>query len=367
MGLAEEKTLPDNARILIIRFSSLGDLVKCTALPRLIKNRYPRAHVTLLTAREFVALVEGNPQVDRAIGFDRRGGAKAFFKLVGKLRQERFDLIVDVHKSLRSRALGLFLKAPHTRYNKRTWQRLLLIHFRINTYNPPRGKEEDFLAGLLPYGIRDDGRGTELNIQPLASDPTLLEKLKPGLATLAGWKKAGRPIIGIAPVAAWPLKRWPMASFQTLVQQYLELTNGGVVLFGGPDDREVESLLKDAGDRGVSMVGKTTHLESAYVGSLCDLVVSNDTGMAHLSEAVGVDVLMLFGPTSRELGYYPVRQGSEALEIDLSCRPCTRTGKGRCTNSTWQACMAGITPAMVVERLTARLAAMGYSSGGRSS
>ncbi len=353
---AGTRALPAEARVLIIRFSSLGDLVKCTALPRLIKAACPRARITMVTSLEYLELIEDNPHLETAIGFDRRAGAGELFRLVGRLRAARFDLVVDVHRSLRSRIITALLGAPRTAYGKRTLQRYLLINFRWNTYRwntnrAPRGKEEDFLAGLLPYGVTGDGRGTELHPKRAGARPELRRRLKLELARIARWRKAGRPILGIAPIAAWELKRWPLDSFRALMREFARRTGGGIVVFGGPGDLDAEALLEGHGEHGVSLVGRTSHLESAYFASLTDLVVSNDTGMTHLSEAAGTNVIALYGPTSRELGYYPVRRGSVALEAPLDCRPCTRTGKGSCSHPLRKACMLAITPEQVLAQV----------------
>ena len=161
--------LPAAPRILIIRFSSLGDVVKCTALPRLIRAAYPEARITMLTASDYVELIADNPHLFEAIGFNRREGMDGFRRLVKQLRREPYDLIADVHHSLRSRLLGLFLRGRRTRYGKRSLQRLLLLSFRINIYGEPKGKETDFLAGLRPYGVRDDWKSKVLEEMPALS------------------------------------------------------------------------------------------------------------------------------------------------------------------------------------------------------
>ena len=91
------------------------------------------------------------------------------------------------------------------------------------------------------------------------------------------------------------------------------------------------------------------------MASLTDLVVANDTGMTHLTEAAGRDVVTIYGPTSRELGYYPTRPGSIAVERDLPCRPCTRMGEGRCTHPLERACLTGITPSQVLQIVLKKL------------
>jgi len=348
--------LPPTARIVLLRFGSLGDVVKCTALPRLIKAVYPRSHLTFVTADTYRELIADNPHIDEAVGLARTSGLGGLKDLATRLRRNGVDLAVDVHRSLRSRGLCALLGAPVASYSKRTAQRWLLIRFGIDTYGPPRGKEEDFLAPLAAYGIRDDGQGTRLYLDRIAADPDLLARMGDALATLRGWRSAGRPILGVAPVAAWALKCWPMEHFRTLVDAYLSRTSGGVVVFGGPGDSAAHGLSLGRTDRVLSLVGRTSHLESAYFASLTDLVGANDTGMTHLTEAAGRDVVTLYGPTSRELGYYPTRPGSAAVERDLPCRPCTRMGEGHCTHPLPLACLAGIVPEHVLSLVLGKLA-----------
>ncbi len=350
--------LPAGARILIIRFSSLGDVVKATALPRLIKASYPDSHVTMITAEHHLPLIAGNPHLERAIGFQRREGLQGLWRVGRQLRRERWDLIADVHKSLRSRLLSSWIGAPRASYTKRTGQRFLLVRFGINTYRPPRRKEEDFLAALAHYGIRDDGLGTEISLEPLRRDATFAARFAEPLARIRAWRDKGLPVLGVAPVAAWDLKRWPSARFAELMATFVRETGGGVAIFGGKGDRQAEDLAKPLAGHAISLVGRTSLLESAHFATLTDLVVCNDTGMGHLAEAVGVDVIVLFGPTTRELGYFPVRTGSRVIETNLHCRPCTRMGEGRCTHPLRKACLRLIQPdtvlAAVLEKLSSR-------------
>jgi heptosyltransferase-2 len=356
--------LPADAHFVLIRFSSLGDVVKGTALPRLIKRRYPQAHVTWVTSEAYLELIRDNPHVDRAIGFERRHGLAGLRALGQELNAGRVDLVVDIHRSLRSRLLARGLRAPRVTYSKRTWQRLLLIHWGINTYREPRRKEDDFLATLAPYGVTDDGAGTELFTARLAADPLVQERLAPLLTQIAAWRQAGRPVVGMAPMAAWDLKRWPLASFHTLLRALRERAGAATVVFGGPGDTDAEALAGVGGDGAISAVGRTSHLESAYLASLLDLVIANDTGMSHLAEAVGTDALVLFGPTTREWGYFPSRATSVVVERELYCRPCTRMGEGRCTHPVERACLTGISPETVASAVLQHPALRRRGGGG---
>jgi ADP-heptose:LPS heptosyltransferase len=352
---AAAEALPAEARILVVRFSSLGDVVKCTALPRLIKRAYPRAHLTFVTAADYLELIRDNPHIDRPLGFPRREGLGGLLRLSHELKRGGVDLVVDVHRSLRSRMLTALLPAPRVPYSKRTLQRWLLIQFRVNTYRRAVGKEEDFLAGLRRYGVDPDGRGTEVFLARTLADEAMRRRLAPEWERYNAWRAGGLPVLGVAPVAAWELKRWPTESFRALMAGFIRATGGGVLVFGGPKDSDAQRLAGDFGGQAVSLVGKTSHLESACFASLADLVVSNDTAMTHLTEAAGRDVLTIYGPTSRELGYYPTRPGSIVVERDLPCRPCTRMGEGRCTHPLQRACLVGITPDQVLARVLAKL------------
>ena len=370
---------------MLIRFSSLGDVVKCTALPRLIRARWPGARITFLTSDTHLDLMRDNPHLERAIGFQRRTGLRGLLRLTRELRGERFDLVADLHRSLRSRLLTALLGGLRTRYGKRTWQRWLLIHWRWNTYGPAsgyatenvtenvtenaaenatgtaaRGKEADFLAALRPWGVVDDGRGTELHLESLDGGGELARRFARNFtaeqARIAAWKARGLPVLGVAPVAAWELKRWPLAHYRVLLERYAAQTGGGVVIFGGPGDHEAAALAEVLGGGAISLVGRTSRMESAWFAAQCGLMLSNDTGMSHIAEAVGADAVVLFGATTRELGYFPVRPGSRVVERALSCRPCTRTGAGRCVHPWPKACLEAITPeevlAVLLERLT---------------
>lgn len=359
-----KQALPEDARILLVRFSSLGDVVKCTALPRLIKNRYPRAQVTFLTSEAHVDLVRHNPHLHQAIGFQRKQGLPGLFRLARQLAREDFHLVADVHNSLRSRLLRGLIRAPRTVYHKRTLQRFLLIQFGINTYHydadgRTAGKEDDFLAGLRPYGITDDGQGTEMHLGPQFEAAHLSQKLPDALRRLKAWRGDNLPILGAAPVAAWDLKRWPLDHWRSFLAAYLKQVGGGLILFGGPRDSDViqlgAQLERQAPQQVISLAGRTTLLESAWFASHTSLMLANDTGMMHISEAMGVDVLAFFGPTSRELGYFPVRAESGVLERPLPCRPCTRNGKGKCSHPWPKACLAAIEPGMVLSAVKQKL------------
>lgn len=340
-----------DAHIVILRFTSLGDVVKATILPRVIRARYPGARITMVTAEAHLPLIEANPHLDRAIGFQRRAGLGGLRRLARELRAERVDLVVDVHRSLRSRLLAAWLGAPRVPYRKHSMARYLLVHFGWSWFRASLRKDQEFVEALGVFGVRDDGRGTEISLARVLDDLSVAKRFAEPLAAIRRWREAGRPVIGIAPVAAWELKRWPLEHVRALMEAYVRETQGGIVLFGGAGDRDVPPLAVGLEAHAVAIAGGASLLESAWFASQCDAMIANDTGMSHLAEAVGRDAIVLFGPTSEEWGYFPVRPGSRVMERGLHCRPCTRMGEGRCTHPLHKACLVTITPESVLAAL----------------
>lgn len=347
--------LPEGAHIVILRFTSLGDVVKATILPRVIRARYPRARITMVTAEAHLPLIEANPYLTRAVGFERRAGLLGLWRLARSLRAERVDLIVDVHRSLRSRLLTAWVGAPRVSYRKHSLARNLLVHFGWNFFRTPKRKDQEFVEALADFGVRDDGRGTEISLLRVLDDTSLAKRFAQPLEAIRRWREGGRPVVGVAPVAAWELKRWPLRHVRAWMEGYVRETGGGIVLFGGAADRDVPPLARGLEQNAVSIVGAASLLESAWFASLCDVMIANDTGMSHLAEAVGRDTIVLFGPTSEEWGYFPVRPRSRVMQRALHCRPCTRMGEGRCTHALHKACLVTITPEAVLEALKAVL------------
>ncbi len=339
---------PDNVCVLLVRFNSLGDVVKCTAIPRLLKKRWPQARVIFATLAQHAPLLANHPQIDEVACYHRQQGFQGLLQLAHQLRRQRPQLAIDLHNSLRSRLLRLLTGGRWLVYNKRSFQRWLLAVWGWDTYPATFNKQADFLAPLLPWGVQDDGRGTEIHPQHLAADSRFNKKF----ASEIQWIKHCRsPLLGAAPVAAWHLKRWPLNHMKTLLQDFITQCGGKVMLFGGADEPQLNLLAQQLGPSALNLAGRTNLLESAWFASQTGLMVANDTGMAHIAEAVGVDTLVLFGPTTEHWGYFPQRPSSRVLQHQLPCRPCTRTGKGNCHHPWQKACLDAITPQIALKQV----------------
>ncbi len=339
--------LPQNPRIAFIRFSSMGDVVKASALPRHVKQCFPQGKVAFVTLKEHAPFFQDNPHVETMFTYHRPTGIGGLKPLARQLCQWKPHLVVDLHRSLRSRLLRKMCGSlPVVQYQKHHFRRFLQIHFGWQGAWAGVHKERDFLDPLTPYGIQNDGKGLELHPQGLVNQKDFRQKFAAQLQTLRIWKQEGALVLGLAPVAAWPLKCWPLPYFKQLAQQYLAHTvpKGRIVVFGGGGEHGASELADSLGGDALNLVGCTQLLESAYFCTHTRFMVANDTGMMHIAEAVGCPVLALFGPTGKTLGYFPSHPKSLVLERFLPCRPCTPTGQGRCTHAWPQACLQSISP-----------------------
>jgi len=332
-------------RILIIRFSSLGDITMATALPRVLRKKFPEAKIDFAVAEEFKDIIEWNPYLNEKIYLSRSKGLTELIRVTKEIRKRNYDIIIDAHRSIRSRFICLFTPFIKKIYfNKRLIKRSLLIFFKINFFRKVDPQMVEYIKPLKKIGVEYDGLGTEIIVPD-----NIRDNVKKVLSSRI--KDFGkRKFIGFVPSAHWPGKRWSADHFQDLVGLILKELDVDVVVVGGKKDHFCGDIVKSY-DRAYSFAGEFGIAGSAAVLSMCDLVIANDTGMMHVAEAVGVDVIGIMGPTSYEFGCYPYRSGSRVVELNMWCRPCSKNGKGCCVRHGRRPCLNDITPDMVLDEV----------------
>ena len=330
------------SNILLIRFSSLGDLVLTTPIYRELRKVYPDSRLTLLTSEGFGRVLENNPHLDEIIYHHRKETRIDLKELINQLRLQKFDLIYDIHNSLRSRWIGWQLKrhAPkpeHWLIEKRTLARELQIRFRWGQFFNGKSQREQWLEPLQRHHTGTLSTKTELF--PSVADKNYVK------AWLNQNDLQDKPFICIGASASFPLKCWPLHNFKQLVENIIQ-SGVSVVLVGANGEIETEELAEYfRGSQNVfCAAGIFTILQSAALLEMANAVVANDTSIIHLAEAMGTPSIALFGPTVKEFGYAPMLAQSRLIETDLAlrCRPCSRTGKGTCKNREQQICMYSI-------------------------
>lgn len=313
-----------------------------TPIYRELRKVYPDSRLTLLTSEGFGRVLENNPHLDEIIYHHRKETRNDLEKLIDQLLLQKFDLIYDIHNSLRSRWIGWQLKrhAPkpeHWLIEKRTLARELQIRFGWGQFFNGKSQREQWLEPLRRH--HTGALSTKTELFPSVADKNYVK------AWLNQNDLQDKPFVCIGASASFPLKCWPLQNFKQLIENIIQ-SGISVVLVGTNGEIETEELAEYfRGSQNVfCAAGIFTILQSAALLEMANAVVANDTSIIHLAEAMRTPSIALFGPTVKEFGYAPMLAQSRLIETDLAlrCRPCSRTGKGTCKNREQQICMYSI-------------------------
>lgn len=331
-------------KILIIRLSSIGDIVLASPLIRILRNRFKQARIDLLVAEEYKEILEANLHLNQIITFDRKTGLRGLLKLGGQIRRTQYDLVIDIHRKIRSRLISFISGAGQViTYQKRSLLRFLLVHFKLNLYREIIPVPELYLKPLKRLGLENDGGGLEFWIHPEKREVVATRLGQKGI------KEEDTPLIALAPAAKWEIKRWPAESFIQVANQLAEKDGAFIALLGGPDDQGLCQEIADSIKGRVWMAaGELSLAGTAALLERSRLLITNDSGVMHIASAVGTPLVAIFGPTCKEFGFYPYGGKSVVLEKPLPCRPCTTIGRHRCKIGTHD-CMRLISVEEVLE------------------
>ncbi|MDZ7266737.1 MAG: lipopolysaccharide heptosyltransferase II [candidate division KSB1 bacterium] len=344
--LADGESIPTVKRILILRLSSIGDVVLVSPLVRVLRRRLPQAEIDFVVKAEFAELMRHNPHLNAVHEVPTAARLAGLQRLREKLADRRYDTVLDLHKNFRTQYLLHGLGAGQVlRYRKHVVRRWLHVRFKLATMRNLPPVYQRYLQAAAPLGVRDDGAGTELHWLPShEAEAAQALPLTAHDRTL--------PMLALAPGAGYFTKRWPPEYFAELAG--LLLARGRdcwIAVLGGEQDRAAGQQIAAAGHRVIDLTGRLSLLAAAAVLARSRLVVANDSGLMHMAEAVKTPVLMLAGSTTRALGFFPQRRESLVLENQaLPCRPCSHLGHAACPRRHFR-CMRDITPAQVVAAL----------------
>ena len=302
-------------KILLIRFSSIGDIVLTSPIVRALKQQ-TEYELHVVTKKKYEGLYSANPHVDKVHSFD-----KYLSECLIKLKQEKFDVIVDLQKNLRSHKLKKRLKVKSYSFPKLNIEKWLLVNFKINKL-PNVHIVDRYFKAAEPIEVVNDKKGLEYYIPkedeiiPKNIDP----RLKDGyLSFVIG----GQHYTKILP----PEK----------VASIISITDLPIVLLGGADDRkrgeEIISLAPDSDV--INTCGELNINQSASLVKSSKVVISNDTGLMHIAAAFNKPVISIWGNTIPGFGMYPYMPenpgNSFISEVnDLRCRPCSKLGYSKC-------------------------------------
>ncbi len=329
-------------KILVIRFSSLGDLILLLPLLDTLKEGFPDSSIDLVTKEKYREIFIGNRNLNSIYTLEK-GSILSLIRLRKIIASNKYDIIIDAHNVIRSNIIYYSVKAGYkVRIKKDQLKKYMLIKHKKNLYGEIKTQTGRYLELAERLGIKTSGT---------VSDYELPEKSREKARSLmnsAGLKE-GR-IVAVAPGARWEAKRWPVENFCALA---FEISSAGfdLLIVGGPEEENLGRRVEKASTGAkLNAVGDMSVPETAAVLESSSLLVTNDSALLHLSESVGTPVIALFGPTVREFGYYPRLEESVSLEVDLECRPCSRNGARPCPLGTRE-CLRSIDAESVMQRV----------------
>jgi lipopolysaccharide heptosyltransferase II len=315
-------------KILIIRLSSIGDILLTTPLIRSIKKINPALQIDFVSKEEFFELMQNNPYLTNIHKYTKHTSDKQ--KIINALISNSYELVIDLQNNLRSREIVRPLLCQILRFKKNNFKKFLLVHFKIN-------KLKDFSQIPVRYA---EAAGVELDSEGLNFFTT--NEPDPKL-------KAGEKYIGLCPGAKHFIKCWPKEYFIELGTR-LESAGYKIVLFGGLEEVELCFEIEKQIKNSINLCN-TSITQVASDMKMCRAIYSNDSGLMHLASAVKVPVIAFFGSTVKEFGFYPYNAKSIELENkNLSCRPCTHIGRKSCPKIHFK-CMKEIKPELAFNSL----------------
>jgi len=317
-------------RILIIRLSSLGDILLTTPFVRAIKTQFPHIKIDMLIREEYVDVIKLNPYTDKKLFFKKDDKGNSV--LIEQLKNNNYELVIDLQNNLRSKKVVSSLKTKSVKFDKRSFDKFLLVNFKINKL-----KE----APQIPVRYSNTIQNLKLDNQGLD-----LFTDKSANAELNGKNN----LIGFCPGARHFTKRWPKEYFIELGNK---LTQDGytIVLFGGKIDKEICTELVDKISGAINLSNNDELLQTAADMKLCKAVVCNDSGLMHTASAAGTKVITIFGSTVKEFGFTPYNCSNLILENNsLTCRPCSHIGRSDCPKKHFD-CMKSINPDFVFAKV----------------
>lgn len=318
---------PAAKKVLVLQSAFLGDSLLTIPLLRRLKELLPGARVTVLTLEKTAPIFRDCGWADEVLVDDKRGRHGGVFgpgRIAGELKARGFDLAVIPHRSLRSALVAWLAGIPRRVGFSTSAGRFLLtdaVPFSWLMHDLERN-----LALVLPLGAGAGAAPSADEPRYLVPPKALPEALAANLA--AAGVGPGDRLVGVHPGAAWATKRWLPERYAELCRR-LRAEGAKAVLIGGPTDAALcAAIAKDSG--AVDLAGRTDLDQLKALMGRLSLFVTNDSGPMHLAAAAGVPTVAIFGPTTRELGFFPYGPEHRVVEADLACRPCGLHGGREC-------------------------------------
>jgi len=300
-------------KFLIIRFSSIGDIVLTTPVVRNLKQQVEGAEIHYITQPQFKSILENNPYVDKVHTLK-----SSFNETVNELKHEHFDYVIDLHRNIRTARFKNRLKIISFSFNKLNKEKWLKVNFKTNKL-PNVHIVDRYLDAVKIFEIKNDQKGLDYFIpkNDEVDVRSISEDLKDGY-------------VGVVIGAYHNTKKLTKEKIIAICKQI----NKPILLLGGPDNKEEGEEIKDAIVKNIyNTCGNYNINQSASLVKQAKVILTPDTGLMHIASAFKKKIISVWGNTIPEFGMYPYlpHTDSEIMEIkDLKCRPCTKIGFTKC-------------------------------------
>lgn len=302
-------------KLLIVRFSSIGDVVLTTPVVRCLKQQLPDVTIHYITKKAFLPVLVNNPYIDRVITIE-----KSVDEVVEELKSEAYDYVIDLHHNVRTLRLKRALKTRSFAFPKENIRKFLLTQFKYNIL-PKVHVVDRYFEAVKHLGVTSDGLGCDI---------VLTEKDQ---VNLAEYQLTEKQFLAVAMGAQFATKQMPI----DLLVRCLSHINQPIVLLGGGMDSERAAAVVQALPTAtiVDLTGKLSLLQSTDITAKASVLLTGDTGLMHLASAMNTPIVSVWGNTVPDFGMYPYFPGNQKQfsihEVPhLSCRPCSKIGYQSC-------------------------------------
>ena len=300
-------------KILIIRFSSIGDIVLTTPVIRCIKSQFPNTEIHYLTKKVFASIVINNPHITKVHAID-----SSIREVMSALKEENFNFIVDLHGNIRSLQVKRMLGKSSSTFKKLNFKKWMLVSFMVDTM-PALHVVDRYMAAASPLGVKNDSKGVDYFIP---------KEDEVNITTLPPSHQNG--YIGFVIGAKHLTKKLPLDKIIAICKKI----NQPIILIGGREDNLVATEIEKAvGDTIYNSCGKYNLNQSASLVKQATKIVSHDTGMMHIAAAFKKEIISIWGSTVPSFGFEPYFPGEHSKTVEvkgLGCRPCSKIGYNKC-------------------------------------
>lgn len=302
-------------KILLLRFSSIGDIVLTTPVIRCIKQQVKNVETHFIAKKQFAGILVNNPHLDKVITIE-----KNVSEVSKALKKENYDLVVDLHHNLRSAQVKSRIRTRSSSFSKLNLEKWLMVNLKINKL-PNKHIVDRYFETVQPLGVKNDGKGLDYFIP---------EKDEIDTKALPTAFRDG--YIGFVIGAKYATKQLPNAKIISICKK-MDLP---VILLGGAEDAEKGDLICEAVTKNIyNACGKYNLNQSASLVKQAKKIIAHDTGLMHIAAAFKKEIVSVWGNTIPEFGMSPyygkAEVRSKKAEVNsLSCRPCSKLGYSKC-------------------------------------